>query len=301
MRLVVALGGNALLSPGERPTPEGHRRNIAAAAKSIAPILEVHEVILTHGNGPHIGHLAAQQSQLAKDEQIPLDVIDALTEGWLGYLIEQEILNTLPLAHQCATILTQAEVAPDDSAFDKPTKPIGRLYSYEAGKRLAAEREWDMIEVGDKLRRVVPSPRPVRIIEIEAIRRLVQPNTTVICAGGGGIPVIRSKNGALRGVEAVIDKDRCSALLASQLQADGLMLLTNVDAVFENWGQPNQRPIQSLSEGSIGEHAFEAGTMGPKVEAAGAFVRAGGDFSLIGSISQAEDILAGKAGTRIIS
>lgn len=298
-RYVIALGGNALLRRGEPLTAHSQRANAAMAARALAPFTQRDEVIITHGNGPQVGLLALQSAAYRQDLSQPLDVLDAETEGQIGYLIEQELLNALPDARRCAAILTQIEVASDDPAFHTPTKPIGPLYDERQANEVSSQRGWTMARGGDGFRRVVPSPRPKRIVELGVIQLLVRHGVVVICAGGGGIPVIRRDDGSLMGVEAVIDKDLASALLARELKADGLLLLTDVDAVYTDWGKSSARAIRSIAPDAIHRLPFEAGTMAPKVAAAREFVTQGGSFAGIGRLQDADDILAGKAGTRV--
>lgn len=301
MRIVVALGGNALLRRGEAMTAGVQRHNIAVAAEAIAPIALEHELIVTHGNGPQIGLLSLQASANDSAGAYPLDVLDAETEGMIGYLIEQELMNRLPPARRCATLLTQIEVDPMDLAFGTPTKPIGPIYAEDEAKWRTSEDGWVMMPDGDGYRRAVPSPRPLRILEFDVIELLVSEGIVVICAGGGGIPTVRSEDGRLAGIEAVIDKDLASALLAQQLKAERLILLTDVDAVWSSWGEPGSRPIRRASPDALDELAFAPGTMGPKVEAACEFVRASGGVAAIGRLEDAGEILAGAAGTQITS
>jgi carbamate kinase len=296
VRAVIALGGNALLRRGEPPDDERQRRNIAAAASAVARIAREHAVVVTHGNGPQVGLLALQAEAYDPRRAQSLDVLGAQTEGMIGYLIEQELRNRLP-GRQVATLLTQVAVDACDPAFAKPTKPIGPVYSKQQAERLAGERGWNVAPDGDAYRRVVPSPAPQRIIELETIRLLLEAGVLVVCAGGGGIPVVETPSGGLRGIEAVIDKDRAAALLASALAADALLLLTDVDAVYADWGAPGARPLRRVTPDEIRRHTFEPGSMGPKVEAACRFVEATGGTAGIGSLEDAEAILAGRSGT----
>ena len=299
MRIVMALGGNALLRRGEALTAENQRRNVEAAAEALAPIADAHELVVTHGNGPQVGLLALQGAAYKPDELYPMDVLDAETEGQIGYLIEQALGQRLPEDPGCATLLTQIEVDPDDPAFKQPSKPIGPVYSRDEGERLGRERGWTMAADGDGLRRVIASPEPRRILELKVIERLVAAGVTVVCGGGGGIPVVRRDDGSLVGVEAVIDKDRASALLARQLGADAFVMLTDVEAVWQDWGEPGARPIRRASPEALEGLAFAAGSMGPKVEAAAAFVRETGGLAGIGRLADAGRILSGQAGTLV--
>lgn len=298
-RVVVALGGNALLRRGEAMTADNQRRNVAAAAAALAPLALAHDLIVTHGSGPQVGLLALQSSAARPGEGFPLDVLDAETEGMIGYVIEQELGNRLGGRRRCATLLTQIEVDARDPGFARPTKPIGPWYAADEAARLAAERGWSFVEDGSRRRRVVPSPRPRRVLERGVIELLVGEGVLVICAGGGGIPVVRRPDGGYVGVEAVIDKDHASALLARELAADALLLLTDVDAVRRDWGQPQARAIRRISPAAIRAHSFAPGSMGPKVEAACEFVEMSGGGAGIGRLEDAVAILAGEAGTTV--
>ena len=268
MRLVIALGGNALLRRGEALSAENQRQNIGIAAASLAPIAQQHELVITHGNGPQVGLLALQDAAGQQDTHYPLDVLDAESEGMIGYLIEQELNNLLPAECRCATLLTQTEVDPSDAAFQHPTKPIGPMYTAAEAQRIANTMKWTVAADGKGFRRVVPSPRPQGILELAVIRLLVEQQVTVICAGGGGIPVIRCADGRMVGIEAVIDKDAASALLARELEADAFVMLTDVDAVYRDWGEPNARPLRQISAADVASYEFAAGSMAPKVAAA---------------------------------
>jgi carbamate kinase len=299
MRIVIALGGNALLRRGEPLTAESQRQNIRIAAQALAPLALKHEIVITHGNGPQVGLLALQSAAYKPDQIYPLDILDAETEGMIGYLIEQELINLLPSDRRCATLLTQIEVASDDPAFKHPGKPIGPIYNEEEAKRLAEARNWNVAVDGKHYRRVVASPRPLRIFELSVIELLVSQGIIVICAGGGGIPVICRQDGTLVGVEAVIDKDLASSLLAQQIQADLLLMLTDVDAVYQNWGEDNATGFKRISPQSINTFSFAAGTMAPKVQAAIEFVEQGGGSACIGKLKDARAIIKGEAGTLI--
>ncbi len=302
MRIVVALGGNALLRRGEALTAENQRANARAACKALAPVAREHELVISHGNGPQVGLLALQGSAYKEVETYPLDVLDAQTEGMIGYIIQQELGNELPFERHLATLLTQIEVDPGDPAFDDPTKPIGPLYTADEAKKLEAEKGWTFKPDGDSLRRVVPSPAPKRIFEIDVIKKLLETGCVVICAGGGGIPTTYTDEPApagkrLVGVEAVIDKDLASALLAADLGADVLAILTDVDAVYSDWGTPDQRAIRRASPATLADAEFAAGSMGPKVRAACEFVERTGKQAVIGSINDTEALVRGEAGT----
>jgi carbamate kinase len=298
MRVVVALGGNALLRRGEPLEAEVQRRNVAVAADAVASLAADHEVIVTHGNGPQVGLLALQAEALPRVTPYPLDVLGAESEGMIGYLLEQELRNRLP-RRQVVTLLTQVEVRADDPAFGRPTKPIGPVYTEAEARRLAEARGWSVAPDGPAWRRVVASPEPRRIIELPAIRLLVEAGAIVVCAGGGGIPVVVIPSGACRGVEAVIDKDRAAALLATGLESDALLLLTDVDAVYHDFGTPRARPVRETTPRELRRLPLDPGSMGPKVEAACRFVEETGGIAGIGRLEEAEAVLAGSAGTTV--
>lgn len=297
MLVAVALGGNALLRRGEPLEADVQRRNVLAAVTSaIAPIARRHQIVITHGNGPQIGLLALQAIAHKDVKPYPLDVLGAESEGMIGYLIEQTLASELP-GREIATLLTQVEIDPSDPAFAKPTKPIGPVYSEAEVETLAAHTTWQWIRDGQGFRRAVPSPAPRRILEINTIRLLVRAGITVICAGGGGIPIVVNADGALAGVEAVIDKDLSAALLAEEISADALLLLTDVPAVWTKWPKSEGEPIRRAMPAALRALAFDPGSMGPKVEAACQFAERTGRMAAIGAMAQAEDILAGTAGT----
>jgi carbamate kinase len=300
MRIVVALGGNALQRRGEPMTVDGQRHNVAVACKSLAPVAEEHELVVSHGNGPQVGLLALQAASYDDVSAYPFDVLGAQTEGMIGYLIEQELGNLLPADKPLATILTMTLVDVDDPAFADPTKFVGPVYSAEVAQELAARRGWAVRQDGDSWRRVVPSPLPRRIVEIRPVEWLLGQGCVVICAGGGGIPTMfPAGTRTLVGVEAVIDKDRASAVLAQDLHADLLVIATDVDAVYLDWGTPSQRAVVRTHPDALDPGLFPAGSMGPKVEAAAQFARASGRTAVIGSLDQLSSILAGDGGTRI--
>lgn len=299
MRIVVALGGNALLRRGEPMTLETQQRNARTAAQTLASIQPNHALVVTHGNGPQIGLLALRAAEGDMTDPAPLDVLGAETEGQIGYMIEQELRNALPPGTEIATLLTIVEVDPASPAFGNPTKFIGPSYDRTDADRLAAEHRWVVRQDGSRWRRVVPSPVPRRILQTTPIRSLVERGTIVIAAGGGGIPVVRDPCGALRGVEAVIDKDHCSALLARELNADLLLLATDVPAVFLDWGTPSPRAIRMTGPDALARFEFPPGSMGPKVEAACGFVRRTGKIAAIGALSDLPAIVRGDAGTII--
>ena len=299
MRIVTALGGNALLRRGQPLTAENQRANVRVACEQLARIMPQHEVVIAHGNGPQVGLLALQGAAYEEVEPYPLDVLGAQTEGMIGYVIEQELGNLLPADASFATILTQVEVDADDPAFAHPTKPIGPVYTREQADRMATDKGWAIAPDGDMFRRVVASPRPQRVFEIRPIKWLLEKGSVVICAGGGGIPTVYDDNGQLRGVEAVIDKDYCAALLAEQVEADLLLIATDVDGVYVNWGKPDQQVIAEAAPDALDADQFAAGSMGPKVGAACRYASRTGGTAVIGSLSDIEAIVAGHAGTRV--
>lgn len=299
MRIVIGLGGNVLLRRGEPLTHEAQTANVAHAVNAIAAVAREHDVVVTHGNGPQVGLLALQDQAMPELGGFPLDVLSAETEGMIGYLLAQELRNAFP-GRNVATVLTQVEVDPADSAFRVPTKPVGPVYSAEQAKALASSRGWKIAPDREGYRRVVPSPRPIRLLEIETLRLLVEAGTLVVCAGGGGIPVVFDSIGRVHGVEAVVDKDRAAALLARELEADALLLLTDVDAVYVGWGTPSQRAIAQVSPDEALALDLPAGSMRPKVEAAAEFVRHTGGVAAIGAVEDAGKILLDGAGTRIV-
>ena len=301
MRIVVALGGNALLRRGEPMTAEVQRANVKVAAQSLAPVAKGNQLVITHGNGPQIGLLALQDAAYEPDQDFPLDVLGAQTEGMIGYMIEQELGNLLPFEVPFATLLTMVEVDGADPAFKNPTKFVGPVYDKADADRIAAEKKWVFKQDGNKWRRVVPSPLPRHIFEHRPIEWLLNQGTIVICAGGGGIPTMYAPGGGrtLVGVEAVIDKDLCTELLARELEADLFVMLTDADAVYVDWGKPTQRAIGRASAAALSEMKFAAGSMGPKVEAACRFVTRTGKAAAIGALADLGRIIAGEAGTTI--
>lgn len=300
MRIVVALGGNALLRRGQPMTAKNQRENVRIAAQALAPIAADNQLVISHGNGPQVGLLALQSAAYEEVEAYPLDVLGAQTEGMIGYMIEQELGNLLPIEYPFATILTMVEVDPEDPAFDEPTKPIGPVYSEAEAKRLEADKGWAMKPDGEQWRRVVPSPEPHRIFEMRPIHWLLEKGTIVICAGGGGIPTIYNKEGNLEGVEVVIDKDRASALLAFELEADLLIMATDTDGVYLDWGTEDARRIERTTPDEIEKYEFAAGSMGPKVEAAADFVSRTGQRAVIGALDDIPAMVEGTSGTQFV-
>ena len=301
MLVVTALGGNALLRRGQPMTAENQRQNIRIAAEALAPIAMQHQLLVGHGNGPQVGLLALQGAAYSDVETYPLDVLGAQTEGMIGYMIEQELGNLLPFERPLASLLTMIEVDPGDPAFGNPTKFIGPVYAKEDADRLAAQKNWIFKQDGDRWRRVVASPEPRRIFELRPIQWLLEHNTVVIAAGGGGIPTMyeAGRHRSLTGVECVIDKDLASELLARDLNADLFVMLTDADAVYIDWGKPSQRPIRRASPAALLAMNFAAGSMGPKVSAACRFAAATGKRAAIGALADLSRIIAGEAGTTV--
>ncbi len=302
MKVVVALGGNALLKRGEPMTAERQRANVAVAADALARVAARHQLVVSHGNGPQVGLLALQADAYRAVEAYPLDMLGAETEGMIGYLLEQELGNRLPVETPLATILTMVEVDPADPAFDDPTKFVGPVYDEAEARALAEAKGWTVKPDGPHWRRVVPSPRPRRIFEIRPVRWLIERGTVVICAGGGGIPTMYEPGGERRliGVEAVIDKDLASALLAQELEADVYVMATDVDGVYSGWGTPEQARLQRVTPRELRAMTFPAGSMGPKVEAAVEFVEQTGRRVAIGSLEDIDGLVDGTAGTNVV-
>ncbi len=304
MRVVVALGGNALLQRGEPMTTEVQRKNVRTAAPALAAIAGAHELVLSHGNGPQVGLLALQAAAYTDAEPSTLDVLGAQTQGMIAYLLEQELRNHFPATERFATIMTMVEVDEADPAFADPTKFVGPVYTEGQAEKLAAEKGWPFRKDGGSWRRVVPSPRPQHIFEMEAIRALLDLDIVVICTGGGGIPTLvtqRDGKAHLTGVEAVIDKDFATELLAREIGADVFVMATDVDAVYADWGTPDQRRLDEVTVAELLAMQFPAGSMGPKVEAAANFVAATGKRAAIGSLADIERIVEGKAGTQVLA
>ena len=297
MLVVAALGGNALLRRGEPLTAENQRANVRQAARALACLVEAgHRLVITHGNGPQVGLLALQGAAYKPDEAYPLDVLGAETGGMIGYMIEQELENALGHTRAVATLLTQVVVDADDPAFHKPTKFIGPVYARDEAEARAKAACWTIAQDGDKWRRVVPSPMPREIPDIPVLQLLLDRDVIVICTGGGGIPVLRQRDGSMTGIEAVIDKDAASALLAQQLGADALLLLTDVDAVYRDFGTQTEAPIATLTPDEARALELPPGSMGPKMTAAADFADKGG-LAGIGRLDQAVEILERRAGT----
>jgi carbamate kinase len=302
MRVVVALGGNALLKRGESMTADAQRANVKVAAPALAEVASNHTLLLSHGNGPQVGLLALQSAAYEEVSPYPLDVLGAETEGMIGYMLEQELGNMLPFEVPLATLLTMIEVDPADPAFANPTKFVGPIYDRDQADAIAAEKGWVFKADGDHWRRVVPSPEPKRIFEIRPIRWLLEKGTLVICAGGGGIPTMYDPDAERRllGVEAVIDKDLASELLAREAEADLFVMVTDVDGVYVDWGTPQQRKLEKTTPEDLRSLDFAAGSMGPKVEAAARFVERTGMRAAIGGLDEIVQIVEGNAGTQVV-
>ena len=300
MLIVAALGGNALLRRHESLDAEVAQRNVKVAAAALAELAREHQLVITHGNGPQIGLLALQSEAFRDVRTYPLDVLGAESEGMIGYLLERE-LGTVLGSRPVATLITQTVVDALDPAFQRPSKPIGPVYDVDRAQALASERGWTVAPDGKDWRRVVASPTPRSIIELPTIRLLLEHGVVVICAGGGGVPVVVDSFGARHGVEAVVDKDLASALLARQLSADLLLLLTDVPAVEVDWGTANARPLTTVTTSELQQHQFAAGSMGPKVQAAASFVRSTRGRAAIGALTDAAAIVEGTAGTTVVN
>jgi carbamate kinase len=297
MRIVVALGGNALLERGEQPDSEIQEAHVVAAAESLAPLVREHDLIISHGNGPQVGMLAIESARdPALSHPYPFDVLGAQTQGMIGYWLIQAIQNARP-GRDVACVISRTLVRADDPAFDNPTKFVGPVYSEADAQKLARANRWVVRADGAKWRRVVASPEPSALLDLATIVCLTDRGAIVVCSGGGGIPVIRTPEGQLRGVEAVVDKDLAAALLAQSLGADVLLLLTDVGAVEEAFGTLQARPIRHATPLELRAKSFAAGSMGPKIEAVCRFVESGGKMAAIGKLGEAAALLAGTAGT----
>ncbi|UBU09516.1 carbamate kinase [Nonomuraea gerenzanensis] len=299
MRIVAALGGNALLERGQRPDASVQWANAVAAVTALAPLVARHEIVITHGNGPQVGLLALES---AADPSLtvpyPFDVLGAQTQGMIGYWLLQSLQNALP-GRQVAALINQTLVSAADPAFAAPTKFVGPVYEGETARELARSRDWTFARDGEHWRRVVPSPEPLHMVESRTIRQLLTSGAVVVCAGGGGVPVIRNESGLLEGVEAVIDKDLATAKLAEALEADALLLLTDVPAVQRGYGTPAAEVIARATPAQLRRERFPAGSMGPKVEAVCRFVELTGGLGAIGALADTVAILDGKAGTLV--
>lgn len=300
MRLVIALGGNALQKRGEPMRCDIQQANVRIACEKIAKAYEGNELVITHGNGPQVGLIALQNNAYKEVPMYPLDVLGAESVGMIGYLIQQELVNFIPKSATVATVLTQTQVDPEDPAFKHPTKPVGPVYTKEEAEELAKKMGWTIAPDNDKYRRVVPSPDPKRIWGLEPLKTLVKNGHVVICCGGGGVPTYFDKDGKLVGAEAVIDKDLASSLLASSIDADLFIIATDVNGAYLDWGKPTQKRISQADPESLRAFGFAKGSMGPKVEAACRFVERSGKTAVIGALDEIDLILEGKAGTRVV-
>jgi carbamate kinase len=303
MKVVVALGGNALLKRGEPMAADVQRRNVRTAAPALAAVAEQHQLVVSHGNGPQVGLLALQGAAYTEVDAYPLDVLGAQTEGMIGYVLEQEMGNLLPIEMPFATILTMIEVDPSDPAFGDPTKFVGPVYDKLQADKLAGDKGWTFKKDGDRWRRVVASPEPKRIFEIRPIQWLIEKDVVVICAGGGGVPTMYAPEAdrQLVGVEAVIDKDLASELLAREIDAELFVMATDVDGVYTDWGTPNRRLIERATADELDDLPLAAGSMGPKVQAAIRFVRQTEGRAAIGALADIERIVEGRAGTQVVA
>ncbi|WGY04217.1 carbamate kinase [Nocardioides sp. QY071] len=299
MRVVVALGGNALARRGEPMTAEYLRANVRSTCQALAELARTTELVITHGNGPQVGLLALQNLAYQDVAAYPLDILGAETQGMIGYVVQQELANAVQGEREVAGIITTTVVSEDDPAFDRPTKLIGPQYSAHDAAEAAAEYRWTIAKDGNAFRRVVPSPQPLTIVQAPLIRRLLEGGTLCVCVGGGGVPVRLDSKGRHVGVQAVVDKDQASAALAAEIDADVLIMLTDGDYVSEGWGTPDQRDIVTASADAIAELAFAEGSMQPKVDAAVRVARAGGRV-LIGPLDRLDDLLARRVGTEIV-
>jgi carbamate kinase len=297
MRIVAALGGNALLERGEPPESDIQEAHVTRAGRALAPLARAHELVITHGNGPQVGLLALESARdPGLSRPYPFDVLGAQTQGMIGYWLVQAVQNALP-GHQVACLVSRTVVGAGDPAFAQPTKFVGPVYSEPQARRLAAANGWQIRQDGTRWRRVVPSPEPLELLDLPSVAVLLGAGVIVVCAGGGGAPVVRDGTGTLRGVEAVVDKDLTAALLAQAVHADALLLLTDVEAVQEGFGTPAARPIRQTTPAQLRGRPFPAGSMGPKIEAVCRFVTATGKMAAIGRLADAEALLSGQAGT----
>lgn len=299
MRIVIALGGNALLKRGEPMHYEVQRANVRMACQQIAKVLPGNELIITHGNGPQVGLIALQQNAYTDVPMYPLDAIGAESVGMIGYMIARELTNVVPRSITVTNVLTQTEIDPNDPAFKQPTKPIGPIYTKEEAEKLSQTHGWTMASDNDKFRRVVASPDPQRILGLSALKTLIENRHLVVCCGGGGVPVYFDSEGQLNGAEAVIDKDLASSLLAISINADLFVIATDVDGVYTDWGKPSQSLIRQIDATSLRRMSFAQGSMDPKVEAACRFAEQTERTAVIGALNQIEKIINGERGTQV--
>lgn len=298
MRIVVALGGNALARRGEPMTSGFLRANIRSACEALAQLARESEMVITHGNGPQVGLLALQNLAYQDVAAYPLDILGAETQGMIGYVVQQELANALGGDREVVGVITTTVVDEADPAFERPTKLIGPQYSAQDAAEAAAEYRWTIAKDGDAFRRVVASPEPIAIVQAPLVRHLLEHGSLVVCVGGGGVPVRVDSRGRHVGVQAVVDKDLASASLAAEIGADTLIMLTDGDYVTENWGTPEARDILTASADAVAAMRFAEGSMQPKVDAAIRVARAGGR-ALIGPLERLDDLLARRVGTEI--
>jgi carbamate kinase len=299
VRVVAALGGNALLERSERPDADIQEHHVRVAVDALVPVARAHELVITHGNGPQVGVLANESERDATlSRPYPFDALGAQTQGMIGYWLLQALENGLG-GRRVATLVTQTVVAADDPAFEAPSKFVGPVLDSAAARRLARERGWSVREDEGGWRRVVPSPAPLEVVELGVVEGLLAAGAVVVCAGGGGIPVVRDGEGCLRGVEAVVDKDLTASLLATALRADALVILTDVPAVETGHGTPSARPLGRVPASALRAMSFPPGSMAPKVEAVCRFVESTGRTAAIGRLADAPRVLAGEAGTLV--
>jgi len=300
MRVVAALGGNALLERGEKPDADIQEGHVSRAVAALAPVARDHDLVITHGNGPQVGMLALESERdPALSHPYPFDVLSAQTQGMIGYWLARALRSHAP-GRQIGCLISQTLVSGDDPAFAAPTKFVGPGYEEDKARDLAEQRGWAVRLDGAKWRRVVPSPEPLDLVELPLIKILIDAGAIVICAGGGGIPVVEEADGSLRGVDAVVDKDLTAALLARAVDAEALLLLTDVPAVVDGFGTPAAKPIGRITVRELSARSLPAGSMGPKVQAACRFVAATGQLAAIGRLDDAEAMLLGKAGTIVL-
>ena len=300
MRIVAALGGNALLERGEPPESSIQEGHVIKAVQALAPLAAGNDLVLTHGNGPQVGMLALESAHdPAISRPYPFDVLGAQTQGMIGYWLVQALQNALP-GRQVACLVSRTLVRQDDPAFANPSKFVGPVYDEQRARAIAASMHWEVRPDGSRWRRVVPSPEPAELLDLPAVRMLLDRGAIVVCSGGGGVPVVGGDgSGPVRGVEAVVDKDLTASLLARQLDADALLLLTDVAAVQDGYGTPQARPIRRITPAELRARSFPAGSMGPKIKAVCRFVEATGKPAAIGQLADARVLLDGQAGTLI--
>ncbi|NUO44812.1 MAG: carbamate kinase [Streptomyces sp.] len=300
MRIVVALGGNALLRRGDRPGADVQRANVVRVATAVAALAHEHDLVVTHGNTPQLGMaLAESAADRSLTEPYPVDLLGAQTQGLIGTLLVRGLRDALP-GRRVVSLLTHTQVRADDPAFARPTEPVGPVYPHKIAGFLAAEHGWAMAGTGDGRRRVVPAPQPERILESDTVRVLLETGSVVVCGGGGGVPVVSDRaTGAVHGVEAVVDKDLAAARLAEDLKADFLLILTDVPNVYADYGAPDRRPVLDATPAELRAVAYDPASMGPKAEAAARFVEHTGQLAAIGALDAAYEIVHGRSGTLV--